>query len=298
MLIIAKHIVQKVKSPQRFYDYSCGIFKQLPSRKGVKKAIKKGELLLNGEKAESGRWIKVNDCIELVDLEITPPKVYERKIEVVYEDSFLSIVNKPAGIVVSGNQFQTLQNMLSFNLKSSDEPDALKWPRPVHRIDKSTSGLVLVAKTKQAHMTLGQLFEQNLIYKTYQAIVVGTPNSEGTINTYVNNLKATSIYKTLKTVNSLRNGTLSLVELHPKSGRTHQLRIHLASIGHAIAGDILYGKEGETMLHHGLFLSAIGLSFQHPITNNPMKFSIPVPRKFKSYLEREERRWNKYHPKT
>lgn len=297
MLIIAKHIVREIESPTRFYDYSCGIFKQLPSRKGVKKAIKKGELLLNGTTAESGRWIKVNDCIELVDLEVNAPKIYEQKIEVVYEDAFLAIVNKPAGIVVSGNQFQTLQNMLQFNLKNSTEIDALKWPRPVHRLDKSTSGLVLIAKTKKAHMALGQMFEQNLIHKTYHAIVVGTPDAKGTINTPVNNLKAISMYKTLHTVSALKDGTLSLVELHPKSGRTHQLRIHLASIGHPIAGDVLYGKKGETMLHHGLFLAAVGLSFQHPITNKCMDISISAPQKFSSYLKREERRWNKYYPK-
>lgn len=296
MIILARHIVQKIDFPQRFSDYTCGIFKQLPSRKGVKKAIKKGELLLNGKKAETGHWVNETDCIELLDLELSPPKTYERTIEVIYEDEILAIVNKPAGVVVSGNQFQTLQNMLPYNLSKSSEIDSLKWPRPVHRIDKSTSGLVLIAKTRIAHATLGKYFEQNLIQKTYIAIVTGTPACKGEIKTEVNGLAAISSFKKIKTVNSLRDGTLSLLELHPKTGRTHQLRIHLASIGHPIAGDVLYGNEGETLLHHGLFLASTGLQFKHPISGKVMDITIPCPHKFNSYMTREERRWRKYHP--
>lgn len=294
MLLIARHIVPYQQKNQRFSDYACGIFLQIPSRKGVKKAIKKGEIRLNGEITESGRWVQEGDSIELVDLEQNPPKSYHYNLEVVYEDQHLAVVNKPAGVVVSGNQFFTLQNMLTENLLKSTEIDALKWPRPVHRLDKPTSGLLLVAKTKKAHMYLGHQFEQNTIQKTYFAIVAGTPPKNGTITTPIANQSAESSFHVVQSVPSLKSGTLSLVKLFPKSGRTHQLRIHMASIGHPIAGDVLYGIPGKTLLHQGLFLAAVGVQFIHPHNGEKLHIEKDVPHKFYSYLQREERRWKKY----
>lgn len=294
VLVLEKHKVIDLPKPIRFYDYSCGIFVQLPSRKSVKKSIKKGALLLNGEKAESGRWMQKGDWIEFIDLEETTPKTYRFTLEVVFEDEHLAVVNKPAGVVVSGNQFRTLENMLTENLTRSEEKDALKWPKPVHRLDAATSGLIIAAKTKTAHMSLGLQFEKKSILKMYFAIVTGTPEKQGYINTPINSQTAESTYTLIRSVPSLKNNSLSLVELHPKTGRTHQLRIHMASIGHPIAGDILYGIKGKTMLHHGLFLSSVGISFTHPKHNNQMNIKTPIPKKFTSYLNREERRWHKY----
>lgn len=294
MIILEKHKVIDTINPTRFNDYACGIFEQLPSRKSVKKSIKKGELILNGEKADTGRWIKKGDCIELVDLEETPPKTYHFALDIIYEDEHLAVINKPAGVVVSGNQFRTLENMLTENLIPSTEKDALKWPKPVHRLDAATSGLILTAKTKNAHVKLGQQFENKSIHKTYVAIVTGTPETSGCIQTPLNNQDAESTYRVIQSVPSLKSKSLSLVELHPKTGRTHQLRLHMSGIGHPIAGDVLYGIKGNTMLHHGLFLASVGISFNHPKSNARMDVNSPNPQKFTAYLNREERRWQKY----
>ncbi len=251
-------------------------------------------MLLNGAQAETGRWVAENDRIELVDLELNPPKTYEHPLKVVYEDAHLAVVVKPAGIVVSGNQFQTLQNMLPYSVKISTEVDALKWPRPVHRLDKATSGLVLVANTRQAHMGLGKLFEKGLIHKTYVAVVAGETEQSGRITSKINGQEADTSFTTLRRVPSLNHLFLSLVQLHPKTGRTHQLRIHMAGNGHPISGDTAYGQPGSVMLHHGLFLAAVGLSFKHPCMAQMVNVNIDIPHKFVSYLNREERRWHKY----
>lgn len=294
MFVIEQHTVNIIDSPTRFNDYSCGIFEQLPSRKSVKKSIKKGELLLNGQKAETGRWIQKGDSIELVDLEETPPKTYHFTLDVIFEDEHLAVINKPAGLVVSGNRFRTLENMLFENLIPSKQKDALKWPKPIHRLDAATSGLIIIAKTKNAHIKLGRQFEDKSIQKIYFAIVTGTPTKEGCVTLPVNELPAQSTFKVIQSVPSLKNDSISLVELHPQTGRTHQLRIHMAEIGHPIVGDVLYGTKGNTLLHHGLFLSAVGITFYHPKDNSKTSIEKKIPHKFIAYLNREERRWKKY----
>ena len=103
---------------------------------------------MNGKTGTTGLWIEVGFKIELIDLEINPPSIYELSLEVVYEDDDIAVINKPGGIVVNGNQFRTIQNMLLYNLHPSKVPNALKIPRPVHRLDAPTCGLLLIAKTQ------------------------------------------------------------------------------------------------------------------------------------------------------
>ena len=295
MFILASHTVPPAIQKQRISDYACGIFEQLPSRKGVKKALKKGAIQLNGQMTETGRWVQPGDVITLVDLEETPPKVYDYDLEVVYEDDFMAVINKPAGVKVSGNQFRTIVNMLPQNMTASPEPDALKWPKPVHRLDVPTSGLLMIAKTAQAHMGLGQQLEQKIIKKTYHAIVQGKPlETHSHIQEPIGAQAAHSEYTLLQTVPSLQNESVSLVKLSPHSGRTHQLRIHMAHLGHPIIGDTEYGESGNTLLHKGLFLAATALELNHPVLNKSLKVSIDIPHKFNSLLEREARRWEKF----
>jgi tRNA pseudouridine65 synthase/23S rRNA pseudouridine1911/1915/1917 synthase len=248
---------------------------------------------LNNQNVEGGRYLKNGDCITLIDLEKTPPKTYQLKLKVIYEDDDLAVVVKPAGINVSGNQFKTIQNALSFNLKPSLSPDTLPWALPVHRLDNQTSGLLLVAKSKTARVILGQAFEQKSIKKTYQAIVIGQPYASlGLIDSKINNKEAITAFKILKQVNSLKSQILSLLELYPKTGRTHQIRIHCAQLGCPILGDKLYGEEGMILKNKGLFLCAVGLQFKHPISKKELVFSIPTPYKFIKRLENEQRRFN------
>ena len=295
MLLIEQHIVPQDISNVRLSDYCGGIFTQIPSRKGMKKAIDKGEVKVNGEYAGTGKFVNTGDLIELIDLQKTLPKPYELTISVVFEDDFLAVVNKPAGLVTSGNQFKTLQNCLVANLKKSTAVDSLKFPQVVHRLDAPTSGLVLVAKTAQSRIALSKIFEHREIKKTYQAVVIGQPEAEGEINIPVDKKEAFTLYQVSQTVPSLRNTHLSLLNLHPRTGRTHQLRKHLSAIGHPIFGDKLYGQEGEIYKGKGLFLAAIRLEFSHPITAQKMEISVETPHKFSSLLVREERRYKEKH---
>ncbi|MCB0381582.1 MAG: RluA family pseudouridine synthase [Flavobacteriales bacterium] len=296
MVVLQTHIVPNNIEEQRLYDYAALNFPTLPSRKAIKKAITRGEILVDGKLSSTGWWVKAGQKIELLESAINPPKQYELKLEVVYEDDFFAIINKPAGITVSGNQFRTIQNALIGNINISTAQDALRWPKPVHRLDNPTSGLLLVAKTASALVKLGQQFENKSIQKKYAAIVIGKTPESGTITIEVEGLPATTHFKLVKVVPSLKNEFLSLLELSPKTGRTHQIRIHLAQLGFPIMGDKLYGNEAEILRGKGLFLSAIGLELNHPITNELLKIEIPLPHKFTSLLERENRRWGKYNP--
>lgn len=294
MTIIETHIVPQKINGIRLSDYAIGIFETIPTRKGIKKAIKKGAVCINGQIASTGRWVESGQVIQLIELETTPAKVYCLSLPVLYEDEEIALINKPAGIVVSGNYFRTIQNALPFNLTRSKSVDALSAPLPAHRLDSPTSGILLIAKTRKARRILGEQFEKKIIKKQYQAIVIGKPPQQGNILQAIHNKSAHTDYWVLKTVTSLRNKHLSLVELHPITGRTHQLRIHLAQLGYPILGDKLYGKKGQILKGKGLFLCAIGLQFIHPITAKKMDFKITAPKKFKSYLNREQKRWERY----
>lgn len=294
IIIKSSHTVPLLSTPYRFNTFCEEFIDEIPSRKGVKKAINKGELRLNGEISEGGRWLKENDIITVIDLNLTPPKEYQIKIPIIFEDEHLAVINKPSGISVSGNQFKTVQNALAYNLKESTERDKLNWPLPVHRLDNSTSGLLIIAKTKTARVKLGQDFENKLINKKYHAIVTGDTKQEGFIDTPIENKLSRSNYRKISTSSSLKNKQLTLLELEPKTGRTHQLRIHCSTIGHPILGDKLYGEQGNILKHKGLFLAAISLDFIHPINGLPLKLSIDTPSNFLKRLENEELRFIKY----
>jgi len=243
---------------------------------------------------EGGRYLSINDTITLVDLERTPPKPYPLILPILFEDDFIAIIHKPAGISVSGNYYKTIQNALVYNIAPSIQNDALPWALPVHRLDHQTQGLLIVAKTKTARIELGKAFENKTIVKTYQAIVIGDTLEEGSINFDVDNKPSLTTYKRLKSVPSLKSGTLTLLELYPKTGRTHQIRIHCSKSGFPILGDKLYGKPHLILKGKGLFLVATALKFHHPITKAYLSFNIPTPYKFIKRLNNEIKRFEVY----
>ena len=294
-MILHSFFVPFLSERMRIFDYVCvylsGVF---PSKNGVKKAFKDELILLNGKIALSGEWLAEGDKVEVKAQDLGAFKIFPLKLEVLFEDAFMAVINKPAGFPVSGNYYKTIQNALPYNLSVSKEEDALMLPRPVHRLDKLTSGLLLVAKTRSAQINLGQQFENQQISKTYVALVKGKLEGEGVLDSSIDQQKAKTFYKSVRVEQSLSYADVSMVELQPKTGRTHQLRIHMAEIGHPIVGDTIYDSE-RVLKGKGLFLIAFKVSFFHPITRLNETFEISLPSKFDAFLKREKRRWNKFH---
>jgi len=293
--IINKHTVPPGTTRARLGDYCVGLFPELPSRKGTKKAISRGAILLNGETGKTGDWVESGMHIELCELDQAPRFILPLQLSVVYEDEHIALINKPGGIPVSGNSGRTLEQALLHNIQPSSLPDAYQQPRAAHRLDSPTCGLVLIAKTRSARIYLGDQFEVKQIEKTYQAIVIGQTVAEGRITEPIDNKQAITEFQLLKSVRSLHTDWISLLWLKPKTGRTHQIRRHLANAGFPVLGDKEYGNPGEIMRGKGLFLCATALTFEHPSTKQTMSFSIEPPSKFHIHLEREQRRWERYY---
>ena len=280
MKIIEKNIATTPDSPMRFQEYGVGIFLMIPTKSALKKAIKKGLIRIDGDLATTATFIKGGEIIELIEEEklITKPFIFN--LNVLYEDDFLAIIFKTKGISTSGNSFATIANCLAMNLKESPEKDATT-PFPVHRLDYDTSGLVLVGKTVSSRQKLHEMFENYLIQKTYHAVTVGNmkPNS-GIIDQQVDEKEAVTHYKILKSVKSVKFDALNLVELKPKTGRTHQLRKHLLWIGNPIMGDKKYFLQDKQHKGNGLYLHATALEFNHPIKGEKIMVKSELPKSF------------------
>ena len=280
MQLTKSHHVQKLEKPVRFQEYGVGIFKTIPTKSGIKKAIKKELIFIDGILASTSKYISGGEKIDLFQSENS--SAFERltlDLDVLFEDDYVAIVYKPAGILVSGNKFVTIANGLTQNLKKSTLADAVK-PQPIHRLDYPTSGILLVGKTSAAITELGKLFENKEIQKTYFAITIGCMNPEGVIDLTVDEKPAHTVYNVLKSVTSERFEFLNLVKLQPKTGRKHQLRKHLLAIGNPILGDKEYFLEAKILNGKGLFLHAARLNFVHPFTKEKISITKDLPKKF------------------
>lgn len=197
-----------------------------------------------------------------------------------FEDEYLAVIHKPAGILVSGNSFKTIAHALPQNIKHSNLADATT-PQPVHRLDYPTTGILLVGKTSSSIRALNKMFADNEVQKTYYAITIGEMNDHGKITSAIDDKPAQSTYTLSESVPSTRFGTLNLVQLTPQTGRRHQLRKHLSSIENPILGDKEYGVENLTLNGKGLYLHAHTLQFTHPFTNKEFHLVDELPKRFK-----------------
>lgn len=288
--ILSEWIVTDRAAGQRLDSAAVEYFNEFPSRKAAYKAAKKQRLLVNGEPAPPNTRLKPGDRVSVCPPE-APPEPLDMPLDVCFEDDVLAVVVKPPGIATSGNVARTIARALPANLTPSRRADALPAPHPVHRLDSPTGGLLLVAKTAEAAMALGQQFESRTVSKRYRAILVGrlTPET-GTVTRDVHGRAAHTDYRVVAHSPSLSVDWLTLVDLFPHTGRTHQLRQHMAALGHPVLGDRTYGAGHKILRGKGLFLWAAELTFTHPESGRTVNCVVAPPPKFETYMTRERRR--------
>ncbi len=273
------------------------------SRSHIKKQITDGQVFLNGKVVKAGQKLKSGDVIELNILEPKELNVTAQDIDIdiIYEDEDLAVINKPKGMVVhpaNGNLDNTLVNALLFHLKNLSGINGIIRPGIVHRLDKDTSGLLLVAKNDNSHINLAKQIETKACHRYYIAICTGNiKEDEGQIKTgFGRSLKdrkqmatfpegtgkiAITNYKVLE-----RYGKYTLVEFKLETGRTHQIRVHAKHIGHPIACDEVYGSKNKDFKANGQLLHAYKIEFTHPTTNKTMSFECDLPTDFENALKK------------
>lgn len=282
--------VEPLEQAIRLSDYLPGKLQSYPLKKGIKKAIKKKLILVNKASKSTGWFLKGGEIIEVLEdrSQINKP-VYPLNFSVIFEDDHLAIIDKPPGVLVAGNSFFTIENATRFNLKISSEIDALLRPSPAHRLDFPTVGLLIIAKTQSALIELKSAFENQTILKTYHAICIGTIPSEGKVELPIDEKKAITQFKVLESFPSPRFGQLNWIELKPKTGRKHQLRRHLAQIGHPILGDPQYCPKDLILKKKGLYLQAQKLGLNHPFSGEWLELELPLPLKFEKVINNKLR---------
>ncbi len=279
-VVVESHIIESLEESVRISDYGGSHLLMTPSRNSFKKAIRAKRVLLNGELADSSRMVKKGDIIEILLSEEVYPE-HKIKIEVIYEDEYMAIVNKPAGLLTSGNQHRTLANPLSTNLNESKEKARLPRPNPVHRLDRSASGLLIIAKTMLAQQDLSEQLAAYTVDKTYRVISHGLAEKTGTVDLPIKEKSAQTQYKLIKTIPSNKYGGFSILDVNIKQGRKNQIRVHLHSLGHTVVGDLLYPRENPGK---GLYLHCYELTLNHPKSGEKMTFEMDLPKKFKDFL--------------
>ena len=290
------------------------------TRSNLKKIIELKQVKINNliERSPSKK-LKTNDIIEInliptQEIKILPTNI---KLDIVYEDKDILVVNKPAGMVVhpgAGNYKETLVNALVYKYKN-DLSDINGTTRPgiVHRIDKETSGLLVVAKNNKAHSSLGKQFSDHTIQRTYQALSWGVlrplsgrvetligrsrKNRQLMSVTEITGKKSVTNYTTLKVFNIKDIPKISFIECQLETGRTHQIRVHMAYKGNSLLGDQQYGKknirfkkinedfEDKLKILNRQALHAKSLGFIHPTSKKPISFESKLPKDFKKLLD-------------
>ncbi len=273
------------------------------SRSAVQQLIEDGAVIVNGNSANKKIAVKTNDEIivnipDPQELSLEPENI---PLDIVYEDGYLLVVNKPKGMVVhpaAGNYNGTLVNALLYHCGDSlSGINGIIRPGIVHRIDKDTSGLLVVAKTDAAHKGLAEQIKEHSFTRVYNTVVVGNIKDDfGTIDAPIgrhpkdrkkqavtdkNSRNAVTHFEVLERFNGF-----TFLKVKLETGRTHQIRVHMAYRGNPVAGDIVYGNSKNTYGLNGQCLNASTIGFVHPITNEYLEFTTELPDYFKDFLRR------------
>ena len=272
------------------------------SRSKVKRMIDSGNILVNNKKVKASYNLKLDDNIYINDdyteeVEIKPENI---PLDIVYEDDYLLVVNKKSGMVVHpavGNYSGTLVNALMYHINKLSSVNGSIRPGIVHRIDADTSGLLLVAKTDEVHNDLASQISNKTVLRKYIALVQGviledTATVDAPIGRDKNNRKKMAVTEVnsknaithIRVLERLKKATL--IECVLETGRTHQIRVHLAYINHPVVNDPVYGYKKMDDKNFGQMLHASTIGFIHPITKKYLEFSSDVPDTFKKILEK------------
>ncbi len=273
------------------------------TRSHLKKLIEDGCVTVNGKTVKASYKVRAGEELSLILPDLKEPDILPEEIplSVVYEDEDMLVVNKPQGMVVHpapGNYTGTLVNALLAHCGDSlSGINGEKRPGILHRIDKDTSGLLLVAKNDMAHQSLAEQIKEHSLTRAYLALCHGGFKEEsGKVRlpigrhpvdrkkmtvTYRNSKEAVTNYKVLEQI-----GSYSLVECRLETGRTHQIRVHMSHLGHPIVGDPVYGVKKENFSLNGQLLHAYQVGFLHPRTGEYLEFSSPLPEHFEKVLKR------------
>ncbi len=269
------------------------------SRSFVTNHIKNGNILVNDSKVKPGYLLKKDDDIFIGDLKIdtsiNPENIH---LAIYYEDEYLMVVNKPSGMVVHpapGNYHGTLVNALMYHTKSLSDINGEMRPGIVHRIDKDTSGLLLISKTNEVHRILAEDFKNKRVKRKYLALVHGIIDANnGKIDAPIGRSELDRKKMSVTDKNSkkaITNFTVkerfknyTLVELILETGRTHQIRVHMAYINHPVVNDPVYSKI-KPINNYGQMLHAYYIGFTHPITKEFLEFECPLEKEFINIMD-------------
>ena len=264
------------------------------SRSSISKLAKDNNIFCNGKNIKPSYSLKSNDIIEIFipSPKVSPLEPIDQPLNILYQDSDIAVINKPPNLVVhqgAGVKLPTLVNLLLFHLKDLSGISGELRPGIVHRLDKETSGVMVIAKNDKSHVNLSSQFKNRVVSKTYLAIVHGHIQQEsGNINLKIgrdkkNRLKISNNSSSLREAETdwrviERFKKFTLIEAYPKTGRTHQIRVHLDSIGCPILGDKIYGSRKRVNVIKNLkidrhMLHAKKLEFLHPVTNKNLSFT-------------------------
>ena len=277
------------------------------TRSAVQKIIDEANVTVNGEVVPKNYKCRVGDNVDVTVPDAKPLEAVGQNIpiDIVYEDEHLLVVNKPKGMVVhpaNGNPDGTLVNALLYHCGDSlSGINGVIRPGIVHRIDKDTSGLLIVAKSDKAHIGLAQQIKDHSFSRAYEAVVYGNIKEDsGTVCqpigrdtkdrkrmavTMKNSKPATTHYEVIK-----RYGDFTHIRCVLETGRTHQIRVHMAYLGHPVAGDAVYGPRKVITRLNGQCLHAKHIGFVHPVTNEYLEFESELPEYFTSFLNYLENR--------
>ncbi len=270
------------------------------SREFISKLIKENLILLNNKIVKASTKVMLDDEITLnieAYQETTNIEPVKMPLDIIYEDEYLMVINKPSGLVVhpgAGNYNNTLVNGLMYYTNNLSDIGDVNRPGIVHRIDKDTSGLILVAKTNEAHAILTEYFKEKKVTREYLALLIGEfKNGSATIDAPIGRDKNNREKMTVTAENSKNAIThlkvvkryrgYTLVSCILETGRTHQIRVHTSYIGYPIYNDPVYS--GHKSTEFGQFLHSYKMSFIHPITKESLSFEAPLPKYFKDFLE-------------